>query len=205
MTAKKIQQRLFIQSGQASRIIIILAVVLLLAGVLVYFGIKYAKSGKNPTSVNSQETTEPSPPPVPKPVYEVQMGDIKIILLGAYDLGNALYDSRSGYHQDVFTTDRFIMVTVQAQNKGKVDTQANMWSLGAMIDSEQRVFNQIGDRAAFFIPLPDMCGALLKPEFEPSRCTKIFEVSKVSKGLKVQVNGPMEKGKTDPVYIDLNI
>ena len=204
--AKKIQQRLFIQSGQASRIIIILAVVLLLAGVLVYFGIKYAKSGKNPTSTGGdQKTAESVTPLVPKPVYEVQMGDIKISLLGAYNLGNSLYDSRSGYHQDVFTTDRFVMVTVQAQNKGKVDVAQGSWSLGAMIDSEQRVFNQIGDKASYFIPIPDMCGALLKPEFEPSRCTKIFEVSKVSKGLKVQINGPMEKGKTDPVYIDLNI
>ena len=38
-----------------------------------------------------------------------------------------------------------------------------------------------------WLPSPNLCGALLKPAFDPTPCTKIYEVSKASTGLKIRV------------------
>ncbi|HLD70366.1 MAG TPA: hypothetical protein VI937_00545 [Negativicutes bacterium] len=205
---KKSSKKRFGQSGQASRVIIILAIILLLAGVLVYFGIKFATKDKQDgqttettqTTDENGELVEPVKEP-PKPVYEAQMGDIKISMVGAYDMGNRLVLNN---FQHGATTEKFIMVTIEAQNKGKTDIGQGQWGMGNMIDSQERVYNQIGASANPFIPQPDLCGALLKPEFTPSRCTRIFEVARVSGGLKVQINGPQKKGD-GPVYLDLGI
>ena len=60
-----------------------------------------------------------------------------------------------------------------------------------------------------WLPDPDLCGALLKPEFEPTPCVRIYEVSTVSKNFKIQViankkvGSEYPSGKEDTALIDL--
>ena len=171
-----------LSSGSISRTLIILAVVVLLAIIVVYGGIKIATTKKTNTSaVTSQITQEP-----PKPVYETQVGDVKFVMESSQYLGNIL-KAKTQNQQDIITTERFIKVTVGAQNKGKNELDAYTWDLGNLIDSDGRNFIPITNKAYFFLPKPDLCGAVLKPEFDPTPCVRMYEVSKVSKNLKLEV------------------
>ena len=95
-------------------------------------------------------------------------------------------------------------MTVGVQNKGKIDTTRYSWELGNIIDSEGRNFIPINERAYYWLPQPDQCGAVLKPAFTATPCARYYEVSKISTGLKLQVmaQGPQDsKPKKD--LIDL--
>lgn len=137
---------------------------------------------------------------IPKPVYEVQMEDIRFVLELSEELGNVLQSSQT-YVTKLTTTEKFIKVTVGAQNKGKGNIAPYTWDLGNIIDSEARNFVPITNRAYAFLPQPDLCGDLLKPEFDLTPCVRIYEVSKISTGLKVEVI--LTSPKKDKALLDL--
>jgi len=189
--------------GQVSKLLLVLAVIVLAAIVITYLVMRAA--------------TAPPPPPVdnttiPQPVYEQTLGDIKFIFMQARDLGSILKGSQSrnpNWQKDLSTPERFIKITVGAQNKGLVNIKEQVWDIGNIVDSEGRNFTPLQYNIDSWLPDPNLCGVLLKPEFEPAQCIKIYEVSKVSKGLKIQVIANRKVGneypsdKKDTALIDL--
>jgi hypothetical protein len=163
----------------------------------------------------------PVTPPVPLPVYEQQLGDIRFVFESAIDRGNVLSASNISNSQytyysgqrDLSATSggRFIQVTIGAQNKGTINTDQNAWSIGNIIDSKGRNFiadeqNIVGP----WLPNNNSCGVLLKPAFDPAPCTKIYEVSKLSTGLKIEVKtgknntaNNLSSGRVDSFLLDL--
>ncbi len=192
------------QSGLASQTIIVLVVVLLIVGIGAYAITKFATSKKASSVAPVTSLVE-----IPKPVYETQIGDIKFVLQSVKNMGNILTSKSSsnpGYQSNLVTTEKFIKVTVSAQNKGKNNTTQSAWDLGKIIDSEARNFLPITYRADSWLPQPDLCGTLLKPEFEPTTCVRYYEVSKVSQGLKLEVMVQSEdSSKMQKKLIDLYI
>ena len=186
-------------SGQISRTLIILAVVVFVAILIVFFAIKFATNASKPKT-----TTDSNEPP--KAVYEAALGDVRFLFESAENLGSVLRGSlaNTSYQQDVFTTEKFVRVVVRAQNKGKINLQKFTWDIGNVIDSDGRVFPP-SDQVFYFLPRPDTCGETLKPEFEPIPCTKIYEVSKVSNNLKVEVIATDSNGKKKIDYLDLDV
>ncbi len=175
-------------SGKVSSILLILAVMLLVLIVGVFIFIKFGATKK--TAVQPNTTADQGPPP---PVYEAQVGNVKFIVESAQDLGKVI-KSTNGYQQNLTTTERFIKVIVGAQNKGKENTQQGAWDVGNIIDSEGRNFVSINNQAYFYLPPQNLCGAILKPEFEFTPCIKLYEVSRQSKGLKIKVNATPAAG-----------
>lgn len=185
-------------AGEISRVILVLAGAVLLITIIVFLAIRIAGSKKSDTQ-NGNPVVENEPP---KPVYETIIGDIKFILQSSIDLGGVL-KSNTTYQQDLTTTEKFIRVTVGAQNKGKVETTTFGWELGNIIDSDGRNFIPITNKAFYFLPQPDLCGSVLKPEFTPIPCVRIYEVSKKSDGLKIQVIN--KASKQAPLLLDLKL
>jgi hypothetical protein len=169
-----------------------LAIVIFVAIIIAYMVVK---STERPALPAQQQGETPE---VPKPVYEAVVNDIKITFQEAIDLGSVLRGSLSNnskYEKDLTSTERFIIVTIGAQNKGKEDTPGRVWDLGNIIDSEGRNFIPSGYIAKAWLPEENLCGEVLKPEFDPLSCTKIYEVAKVSKGLKVEVLTSEKEGE----------
>jgi len=136
-------------------------------------------------------------------ISEVELGDVRIKLEGARDRGNTLKASekKSGREgKDLVTTERFIEVTISAENIGKDNISAGYWQIKNLVDSEGRIF-YFFPGAELWILGESKCGALLKPGFSPTFCTKIYEVAKISTGLKVEVSA--KRGKSE--FIDLGI
>ncbi len=185
--------------GQISKVLIIIAVIVFLLIVIV-FSITRLVISKKPQTSNTQNNAPPAGPP--PPTYETVLGDTRFLLLSSEDLGNVLKSNLS-YQSDIVTTEKFIRVVIGAQNKGKTNIDQYSWDVGDIIDSDGRHFVSINDKAFYLLPRPDLCGALLKPEFTPSLCVKYFEVSKVSKGLKVTVK--ISKPKKKEALLDLNL
>lgn len=139
----------------------------------------------------SQQTTPPPPPeePEPKgPVTELKYKDIKVILVKTEDIGNILFGADSNYFgkKDVTTTEKFIKVTVTAENTGKEETKSGDWDIGEIIDSEGRKFPYFNKLDAW-LPTGNECRKNLKPGFTPIFCTKIYEVAKISKDMKIKI------------------
>lgn len=177
------------QCGQVSRAILVIAGAILLIIIIAFLAIKIASSKKAQTAPASVQEIEP-----PKPVYETTIGDIKFILQSSMDLGNVLKpEKHQVYQKDLTTTERFIKVVIGAQNKGKIQTDQYVWEIGNIIDSEGRNFIPITNKAYYFLPQPSLCGAILKPEFAPISCTMMYEVSKQSTGLKIEVQAKSPK------------
>jgi hypothetical protein len=137
------------------------------------------------------------PPPPPKEtekkeelVYEIVVGDVKFKLVEAKERGNTLKVSESVYpervREDLVTTDRFIEVTISAENVGKDNIPPYSWDIEELVDKEERKFYSPPETSPW-IPKESKCGALLKPGFTPTLCTKIYEVANVAKDLKVKV------------------
>ncbi|MEK7658611.1 MAG: hypothetical protein AAB352_01980 [Patescibacteria group bacterium] len=172
------------QAGQASKMLLALAIIVLVAIVIVYIVIK--------------ATEKPAAPTVPTtttPIvnYEATLGDIRFTFQEAVDMGKVLLGSQSKntqYQQkDLTTTEKFIAVTIGAKNQGKKNVPERVWDIGNIIDSDGRNYVPLDAYLSGpWLPDPNLCGALLKPEFTPISCTKIYEVSKVSKGLKIIVS-----------------
>ena len=187
--------------GAVSGTILILAVVLIIIIIVVFVVIKIS-AGKKPAAVKTAtDTTVKNQPPAP--VYENQLGDVDFTVLAANDLGTTLAPKSSGYSQPLTTTEKFIQVTVGAQNKGKNDTTYNTWAVGNIVDSDGHNFISINNKAYFYLPQPNLCGAILKPIFEPTPCAMLYEVAKSSTGLKVEVN--VTAPKRAETFLDLNV
>jgi hypothetical protein len=194
----------YYSSGKISTILLILAAILVVVIIVVFVVIRI--TGVKNTNTNNGGTTqnggviEP-----PKPVYEATISDIRFIVESAQDLGNTL-KSKTLYQQELTTTEKFIKVVIGVQNKGKTNTPGYVWDVGNIVDSDGRNFVSINDKAYVFLPNPNLCGALLKPEFDPVPCVKFYEVSKASTKLKIQVNTTSgTSGKKQEAFLDLDI
>ena len=186
------------QKGSVSRLILVLAGVVLVIAAIIFIAISItSRKTESENNQNNQSEVEE-----PKPVYEATVGDIRLIMQSSFDAGSVLKSSASN-QTDLETTERFIKVTIGAQNKGKVDTDSFTWDLGNIVDSEGRNFVPITNKAFNFLPRPDLCGSVLKPEFAPVSCVRIYEVSRQSEGLKIQVISKVPKVQS--VLLDLKI
>ena len=187
------------QAGYISRTLIILAVVVLLAIVFVYGVLKFGGIKKAQKAEAEKAAQEP-----PKPIYETTIGDVRFLSESAVDLGPIIKAEKS-YQEDLITTEKFVKVTVRAQNKAKVDTMPYTWDIANIVDADGRNFVE-DPNAFYFLPKPNLCGAVLKPEFEPTPCVKIYQVSKVSTHLKVVVwTTPANSSKKQESVIDLDV
>lgn len=184
-------------SGAVSKLLLFLAVAILVVIIVVFIVINMV-GGKKPADTKS-ETENPENVEPPKPVYEATMQDVKFIFQEAENLGSIL-KAKTTYEQDLKTTEKFIKITVGAQNKGKNNLAQYAWDMGNIVDSEGRVFIPY-DKAYFFLPKPDLCGAILKPEFLAVPCVKIYEVSKLSKDLKIEVK--VNDPKKEATFLDI--
>lgn len=174
------------QKGQVSRLLLVLAIVVLVAVVIVYLVMQMAERPPAPT------VEDPGNGGVPQPSYEKTLGNIKFVFIDSQDFGSvltpAMAEKQSSARDSLETTERFVVVTIGAQNKGKQNIEERAWEMGDIIDSEGRRFVPLkGYNINNWIPETSDCGALLKPEFDPVPCTKIYEVAKISTGLKITV------------------
>lgn len=183
-------------SGQVSRLLLVLAIVVLVAAVITFLVIRMAEKPTKPAG--------PTPTPtVPLPVYEQVLDNIRFVYESAINRGNVLKATdaiNKQYYslQDLHSNEKIIQVTVGAQNKGIDKTSSNAWNIENIVDSEGRNYEDIDNITGPWLPNPNFCGAVLKPDFDPLPCTKIYEVSKESTGLKIRV----EAGK-DSTLLDL--
>lgn len=189
-------------SGAVSSIILILGVALLVVIIVVFFVIKISAS-KNTVSPKTALTANTVAVTPPAPVYQIQLGDVDFTLKTAINLGSVLAAKDLRYGQNLTTTEKFIEVVVGAQNKGRVNTDQFIWDVGNIVDSDGRQFVSINDRAYFYLPQPNLCGASMKPAFAPISCIKMYEVSKQSAGLKVRVS--VTSPKKQEAFLDLNV
>ncbi len=184
-------------SGKISKLLLILAVAIVVVIIVVFAVIKVV--GNKKVETTKSDTSTPEKVEVPKPVYDTTMQNIKFIFQEAENLGTVL-KAKTVYDQDLKTTEKFIKIVVGAQNKSKNNLVQYAWDIGNIVDSEGRVFIPY-DKAYFFLPKPDLCGAILKPEFEATPCTRIYEVSKLSKNLKIEVR--VNDPKRQSGYLDI--
>jgi hypothetical protein len=200
-------------SGQASRLLLVLAIVVLVAVILVFLIMKMTE--KPPAPAPKQVST------IQLPVYEKQLGNINFIFQSALDKQTVLKVSdiknrqyASSNQKDLPVDNlgaKYIEVTVGAQNMGTANTEQNSWNIENIVDSQGRNFVPMTDQSVGpWLPVPDLCGAVLHPAFDPSPCTKIYEVSNQSAGLKIRVetgvNNTSENfssGKINSFLIDL--
>jgi hypothetical protein len=201
------------QSGQTSRILLVLAAVILVAVIIVYLVMRMATPAPKPV------TEEPGINEVPLPVYETRLGDIRFVFMSAINRGSILsaaevIDSKYYNKKDLPISNpgaKFIQVTVGAQNKGTENIPEKSWDIENVVDSEGRNFVPLDSNSTEqWVPINNSCQILLKPAFDPAPCTKIYEVSKQSTGLKIRVitgkdNNPNNFGsnKVDSFLIDL--
>jgi len=148
----------------------------------------------------------PSPPePIKKgPVYEITLGDIKFKLKEAKDKGNLLEASEGKYpdrYKDTTTTERFIRVIISAENIGKESTGVNFWGLKEISDSDGRKFDS-SEELKNWATGSSKCGAKLKPGFTPVLCEGVYEVAKISTGLKIKV---FNRESSKEGFIDLGL
>ena len=189
-----------LESGQASRILIVLIVIVFIVIIAVY-GITKFISFQKSKNLEPENKSGTGVSEIPKPVHEATLENTKFIIESYKDLGNTL-KSPTAYESDLTTTERFIKVTIGAQNKGKNNIAQYSWDVGNIVDSDGRNFVSINDKAYAYLPKPDLCGALLKPEFKPVPCVKYYEVSKSSKNLKVVVK--ITEPKKQETLLDLD-
>jgi len=201
------------EAGQVSRLLLVLAVIVLVAAIITFLVMKMAEQPPKPV-VDPGLT-------VPLPVYEQQLGNIRFLFQSAIDRGGSLKVSEitnsqfmTTYQKDLLISNsgaKFIMVTVGAQNKGTINTEQGAWDIENIVDSEGREFVPIDSYAvSAWLPNPNLCGALLKPAFNPTQCAKIYEVSKESMGLKIRVKtgigntaSNFSSGKVNSFLIDI--
>ena len=170
--------------GALSTIIIVLIVIVVIALVIAFLATRNQKP-------KTQTTNSNTPPP---PVYDLTINSIRFLSISALEEGNTLSGKLSKHPQsqeDLTTTERFIKVTVGAQNVAKVDTKRDDWDLGKIVDSDGRMYGPVD--ASSWITEDNFCSTILKPSFQPSLCIRYYDVARVAKGLKIQV---MSKGST---------
>jgi len=177
-------------SGQVSRLLLVLAVVVLVAVIITYLVMKMAEAPTPPVEPVTEE--------IPLPDYEETLDNIEFIFESAIDRGDTLRVSEiinknytSANQKDLKISNsgaRYIQVTIGAKNIGTLNTDKGSWDIENIVDSEGRNFVPVNDYTIQpWLTNNDTCGALLKPAFDPTPCTKIYEVSKESTELKVRV------------------
>lgn len=176
-------------SGQASRLLLVLAIIVLVAVVITFLVLKMATKPPKPVT--------PITPVAPLPVYEQALGNIRFVFESALDRGitlkvsdiiNSQYIYSSQKDLKSTTGGKFIQVTVGAQNNGTENIEQGAWDIENIVDSQNREFvPEEGYTISPWLPNPNLCGVLLKPAFDPTPCTKIYEVSNKSTGLKIRV------------------
>ncbi|MCX6721248.1 MAG: hypothetical protein NT026_01445 [Candidatus Staskawiczbacteria bacterium] len=203
------------QPGQASRLLLVLAAIVLVAVIITYLILRMTEKPPAPKPGSGNET-----PTVPVAVYEKQLEDIDFIFKSALDRGEVLKASEiinsqysSSYQKDLQVTPggRFIQVTVGAKNMGTQNIERSAWDIGNIVDAKGRIFVPDDNYVvAPWLSEKNACGALLRPAFEPTSCTKIYEVSQEATGLKINVevgqgNNPnnFASGKTSTFLLDL--
>lgn len=152
---------------------------------------------------------KPESPPIPpeeekpiEPVYEIIIGDIKFKLEKVEDKGKILVATEDIYpKKDIITTEKFIEVTISAQNIGTDNIAEKYWDMEEIIDSEGRKFYSPLETRPWTLQLVN-CGAVLKPAFKPTLCTKIYEVAEIATGLKIKISSKQVQGD---FFIDLGI
>ncbi len=189
-------------SGKISTILLILAAVLIVVIVVIFFVIKIS-AGKNATTTKPT-TDNVVKPEEPKPVYEFTMSGIRFIVESAMDMGSIITSSNPQV-KSLFTTEKFIKVTISGQNMGKFNTSQHAWSIGNIVDADGRNFLSIDNAAYRFLPNPNLCGSVLKPAFESVLCVHYYEVAKTSKGFKIQISAVLSGSKKQEAYLDLPI
>lgn len=195
-------------SGQVSRLLLVLAIVILVAGIITYLVIKMAERPPKPAG--------PATPTVELPVYDKTLGNVRFVFESARNLGNILRAAEAvntvyATQKDLSTTEKFIEVTIGAQNKGKANIEQGSWDMENIVDKDGREFIPMDAYIVNpWLPITDLCGDLLKPAFNPLPCTKIYEVAKGSTELKIRVKtgqdntaGSFSAGKVDVFLIDL--
>lgn len=198
-----------LQKGQVARLLIVLAAVVLVAALITFIVIRMADRPAKPVTEEEEQ--------VKLPVYEQQLGNIRFVFQSANDRGDTL-KKEDLVNQDYFsqkdlkTTERFIMVTIGAQNKGTLNTEQGAWDMANIVDDSGRNFIALESYIVNgWLPANNGCGKLLKPAFDPTPCTKIYEVSKESKGLKIQVvtglnnNSPNDLSADRKLSYDLDL
>ena len=180
-------------SGQIAKTLLVLVVIIIVAIVIAFIVVQRAKPKPLPAPLEPEVI----------PVYQVIIGDIKFIFMEATDKGSVLRGKESRqpeWQKDLITTERFIYLTVGAQNTGKENTPERIWGVGEIIDSEGRKFVPSGQEVNNWLPQyeENLCGSVLKPSFEPTPCEKIYEVAKISTGLKIKVF-LYDKGYSDKI------
>src|SRR3989338_5664845 len=126
-------------SGAVSSILLVLAVLIVIVIIVVFVVIKI-NSNKGADTVNDSGQNPDEPP---QPVYETTVEGIKFTLESAWDMGNILVSNNQSFQPNIVTTEKFIKVTIGAQNKGKINTTQSSWSIGNIVDSEGRNFVSI--------------------------------------------------------------
>ena len=191
------------ESGQASRMLLVLAVVVLVAVIITFLILKMSEKPQPPTTKIT---------PVATPVYEKTLDNIRFVFESAIDRGDTLYatditsENVSPSQKDFSISNpgaKFIQVTVGAQNMGTENTTASQWNIANIVDSEGRNFIPLGSQISKWLPNPNLCGSILKPAFDPSPCTRIYEVSNKSTGLKIAVEVKEGGNKTNSYNLDL--
>lgn len=180
-----------LQKGQVSRLLLVLAIIVFVAVIIVF--------------IVMRATSAPPKPPIeeptgPKVAYEATLGNIKFTFQESRDVGKNLFGSNSRFpdwQKNLITREKFIIVTIGAQNKGKENIPERVWDIGNIIDSEGRNYVPLDQTADAWQPDPNLCGALLKPEFTATSCVKIYEVSRISTGLKIIVSAFKKENATN--------
>lgn len=184
---------------------------LLLGGIAVLVVVVIVVSGVIVMPITPVAPPEEGPEEEQGPVYEVVIGDIRFKLENAKDRGGVLESPKdqnpyAAQAPDLTTKEKFIEVTISAENVGKENLQTGSWDVKELIDSEQRRFSYSAATNPW-IPKESNCGALLKPGFAPTLCTKIYEVAKISNDLKVRVSSRQQTKtafyKEGEAFIDL--
>ena len=183
--------------GVAQILLAILGVITIAVVVFVFVSDNSKKSKEEKTKEDKkqeEEVKKNEEEEQKKNPKQITIGDIKFQLVKAVDRGNVLKApiiEYNGQHvsqgENFTTTEKFVQVTISARNIGTRDI-AGSWNIGEIIDSEGRVFNP-SEKASAWLPEENDCRSLLKPGFTPSKCTKIYEVAKISKDMKVKVVG----------------
>lgn len=192
--------------GEISKNFLILGGIIIAVIVIVVVVINM--TGKPPPSALEGEKEEKTE----EPVYEVVVGDIRFKLEEAKNRGNILKVPEDEIHprDDLATAEKFIEVTITAENVGKENTPAGDWKIEELIDSEERIFYS-SKEASPWVPEESKCGISLKPGFTPTLCTKIYEVAKISTDLRVRVSSRQYSGmgiipgQTEDFFIDLGL
>ena len=186
-------------SGEVSGIVIVLVIVVVIIAGVIFGVIKFTANKKTEASKSNTVTQTVEKP---KPVYDTTIGNVKFSLVSSDYIGRVI-KAKSSYEKDVTTTEQFVRVVIGAQNKGKSNLTQYSWDVGNIVDSEGRNFVSINDQAYSLLPKPDLCGAILKPEFTPTTCVKYYEVSNKSTNLKIVVK--VTDPKKQDAVLDLNL